>query len=269
MPDNGRQLEAIILAAGQGTRMNSDLPKVLHEVADRPMVAWVVDAARRAGASRCVVVVGYKAELVREALADQPDVVFVEQAERLGTGHAAMMAQPLYADRDDCDVLVIAGDMPLLRSATLSRLVAAHRKQNAVGSMATGELDDPTGYGRILRDKRGAFIGIIEHKDATADERLICEVNPSCYCYRSKRLFDLLKRIRSDNAAGEYYITDTMRAILQAGEAVAVVKSMGDEEVQGINTPAQLAAVDAMMRRRPPESSDERETAEAQREARR
>lgn len=250
MSSSNRQLEAIILAAGQGTRMNSDLPKVLHQVADRPMVAWVVEACRQAGATRCVVVVGYKAELVRAALADQLDVVFVDQHERLGTGHAAMMAEPLYADVRDCDVLVIAGDMPLLRGATLKRLVAEHRATRAVASMATGELADPTGYGRIVRDGAGQFVGIVEHKDATDAQRQIREVNPSCYCFDAAGLFSLLKELGRDNAQGEYYITDTLGLCRSAGQPVAVVKAMGPEEVQGINNPRQLAEVDAMMRGR-------------------
>ncbi len=266
MADRGRHLEAIILAAGQGTRMNSDLPKVLHEVAGRPMVAWVAEACRRAGAGRCVVVVGYKSDLVREALANADDVVFVEQTERLGTGHAAMMAEPLYAGRDECDVLVIAGDMPLLRSSTLARLVDTHRRTGAAGSMATGELADPTGYGRIIRDNDGHFRAIVEHKDAAPEQRHIREVNPSCYCFRSVRLFELLKQLKSDNAQGEYYITDIMGLIREAGEPVAVVKAMGEDEVQGINTPEQLAAVDAMMRGRRSAAPAETANREAQRE---
>ncbi len=259
MNDTPRQIQAVILAAGQGTRMKSDLPKVLHPVADLPMVQWVVDACRKAGATRCIVVVGYKSELVREALADQPDIEFVEQTERLGTGHAAMMAEPLLTDEEDCDVLVLAGDMPLLKGSTLTQLIETHRTTGAIGSMATGELSDPTGYGRIVRDETGEFIGIVEHKDATEDQRAIREVNPSCYCYRSVRLFELLKALKTDNVQGEYYITDTMGLLRDAGETVTVVNVMGEDEVQGINNTEHLAAVDAVMRKRISEGSETQE----------
>jgi len=257
MPDNTRHLEAIILAAGKGTRMNSDLPKVLHEVAGRPLVQWVVDACRDAGASRCVVVVGYKAELVRKALAGQSDIAFVDQTEQLGTGHAAMMAKPLFEDRDDTDVLVIAGDMPLFRGESLAHLVGEHRRAGAAGSLATSTLPDPTGYGRIVRDDAGEFIRIVEHKDASDDQRAIDEVNISSYCFDSRALFDALSQVRTDNVQGEYYITDVLGLLREAGKTVRALNVVPADEAEGVNNTDQLAKVDALLRERLAQTSTE------------
>jgi len=241
---------AIVLAAGKGTRMGGEQPKVLYEVAGRPMVHWVLEACRRAGAKRMVVVVGFEADRVREALADEDGVEFVLQEQQLGTGHAVRMAEPAYADRPAADVFVVAGDMPLLKGSTLAALLAAHRGAGAVASLATGMLDDPTGYGRIVRDAEGGFAEIVEQKDATEAQKAIREVNPSCYCFRSDGLFDLLRLLNTDNAQGEYYITDVLGLAKSAGQTVEVVQAVGADEVEGINTPDQLARVDAMLRGR-------------------
>lgn len=241
---------AIILAAGKGTRMNSDLPKVLHPVGDRPMVQWVVDACREAGCRRIVVVIGYEGDRVREALAGERGVEFVEQREQRGTGHAMMMARPAFADSERGDVLVVAGDMPLLRGSTLTSLLEQHRQAGAAASVATGELPDPAGYGRIVRDADGSFLGIVEHKDATAQQRAIREVNPSCYCFRSDRLFDLLDQLGTDNAQGEYYLTDVLKLAREAGDTVLAAKVAGADEVEGINDVSQLQRVDARLRDR-------------------
>ncbi len=249
-PNPPRPLDAVILAAGRGTRMGSDLPKVAHVVAGRPMVAWVARACREAGAQRCIVVVGYESDRVREALRGETGVTFVEQHEQLGTGHAALMARPAFASGQVRDVLVVAGDMPLLRSATLQQLVQAHRHADAAASLATGELADPTGYGRIVRDAAGSFQAIVEHRDADGAQRLLREVNPSLYLFRSDRLFPLLDRLSTDNSQREYYITDVLRLAVEAGERVEVVMVVGPDEVEGINDTAQLQRVNAMMRDR-------------------
>lgn len=241
---------AIILAAGKGTRMGGDLPKVLHEVAGRPMVCWVVDACKAAGCERVVVVVGYKADLVRDALADEPACVFVEQTEQLGTAHAAQMAQPIYDGLPDHPVFVLAGDGPLIRADTLRQLLAAHRDAAAVCSLATSVIDDPSGYGRIVRDADGRFTGIVEDKDATDAQRAIREVNPSYYCFSSATLFDAIGRVRNDNTQGEYYITDLPAMLLAEGRAVTVIDAVPPSDVLSINNPDQLAEVDAILRRR-------------------
>ena len=234
--------------------MNSDLPKVLHRVGDRPMVAWVVDACREAGCRRIVVVVGYEGERVREALRGEPGVEFVEQHEQLGTGHAVMMARSAFEGRPVGDVLVVAGDMPLLRGSTLAKLLRQHRDaqggEGAGASVASGELRDPTGYGRIVRDADGSFQGIVEHRDATAEQRDIREVNPSCYCFRGDRLFDLLDRLDTDNAQQEYYLTDVLQLAREACETVLAAKVVAADEVEGINDVDQLQRVDARLRDR-------------------
>ncbi len=251
MSSGQRQLEAIILAAGKGTRMNSDLPKVLHPVADRPMVDWVVDACEAVGCSRIVVVIGHQGDKVREALADRDNCVFVEQTQQLGTGHAVMMAEPLYKNPQAKDILVLCGDGPLIRTTTLDQMLAAHRDGKAAATLATSILPDATGYGRIVRNAAGQFERIVEQKDATPDQRQsIREVNPSYYCFDAAALFDSLHKIDNKNANGEYYITDVFEVLLRGGKRVAVIDAVPPQDVLSINTPQQLAEVDQVLRQR-------------------
>lgn len=246
-----RPLEAIILAAGKGTRMGSDLAKVLHPVGDRAMVQWVIDACEAVGTRRVVVVVGHQADAVRAALADREHVEFVEQTEQLGTGHAVMMAAPLYpADQRDLDVLVLCGDGPLISHGTLQTLVNVHRDCGASATLATSVIEDAAGYGRIVRNAAGRFQRIVEHKDATDAEREIREINPSYYCFRGADLFRELDRIDNDNAKGEYYLTDVLGLLTAGGKTVEVVDAVPPQDVLSINTPHQLAEVDAILRRR-------------------
>jgi bifunctional UDP-N-acetylglucosamine pyrophosphorylase/glucosamine-1-phosphate N-acetyltransferase len=246
-------IDAIILAAGKGTRMSSDpgnvLPKVVHPVAGEPMVRWVVRACRDAGVTRVVVVVGYRQELVREALADFDDVAFVEQREQLGTGHATRMAESLFTG-EERDVFVLAGDGPLIRAHTLRTLLQTHRTQRAAATLATAVLPDPAGYGRVVRDDAGRFLAIVEQKDATPDQLTIREVNPSYYCFQAGLLFAALSQLRNDNAQGEYYLTDAPGLLRDQGHVVAVEAAVPPEDVLSINTPLQLSEVDAILRRR-------------------
>ncbi|MFW6031760.1 MAG: NTP transferase domain-containing protein [Phycisphaeraceae bacterium] len=242
--------DAILLAAGKGTRMGSDLPKVLHEVAGRSMIYWVVRACQSAGVGRCIVVVGYRGELVREALAGMENVEFVEQAEQLGTGHAARMAEPLFEHVEPRDVFVLAGDGPLIRPETLTKLLEVHRGKDAAATMATAVLDDPSGYGRVVRDEHGDFSEIVEQKDASEEQLAIREVNPSYYCFRSDRLFESLGQVDNDNRQGEYYLTDVPGLLQSRGYTVAVVDAVPPEDVLSVNTPQQLAAVDEVLRER-------------------
>jgi ribose-phosphate pyrophosphokinase len=247
---------AIILAAGKGTRMNSDLPKVLHPVGDRPMVCSVVDACRAAGAKRIVLVVGYKQELVREAIARQGEawahgVEFAVQAEQLGTGHAVLAAEACVADllgseRQAC--LVLAGDGPLIRSRTLRTLLDRHHETGAVTTLATSIIPDPTGYGRIVRDAQHRFTAIVEHKDCTDQQRQVREVNPSYYCFDLGELFRALREVKRNPTSGEYYITDVPGLQLARGQRVEVIDAVPPEDVLSINTPAQLAEVDGIYR---------------------
>ena len=244
--------DAIIMAAGKGTRMGSDQPKVLFEVADRPILWWVVQACRQAHVRRQIIVVGPGAEgdQVAAALADEPGCVFVEQDQRLGTGHATRMAEPLFDPAQPQDVFVLAGDAPLIRADTLRVLVEVHRSSGAVTTLAASELDDPTGYGRVLRDADGNFQAIVEEKDATPAQRRIRHVNPSYYCCRSDALFAGLRQVRNANAQKEYYLTDVPGLQKQAGMPVAVVDAVPAADVLGVNTPAQLAEVDRLLRAR-------------------
>lgn len=242
--------QAILLAAGQGKRMGGDLPKVLYEVADRPMIHWVLDACEQAGVARCIVVIGYRGDEVRESLIGREGVVFVEQREQLGTGHAAQQAQPLLEDQPDVDVFVLAGDGPLIRAATLATLRDRHAETSAAASLATSRIDDPTGYGRIVRDSAGAFLGIVEQKNATPDQLAIDEVNPSYYCFDVGKLFAALDAVEKNPVTGEYYITDVPAILMQQGERVEVIDAVPAEDVLSINTPEQLAEVDRILRDR-------------------
>lgn len=241
---------AILLAAGKGTRMGSDLPKVLHPVAGRPMLRWVVDACLGAGVERCVVVVGYRGDDVRAALADEPRCVFVEQTQQLGTAHAADMARPVFEGVAPRDVFVLAGDGPLIRAQTLARLLEVHRRTKAAATLATAVLDDPSGYGRVLRNPAGNFDRIVEQKDAGPDELAVCEVNPSYYCFASTELFDGIAQVGNQNAQGEYYITDVPAVLRDRGHTVTLVDAVPAEDVLSINNPDQLAQVDRVLRAR-------------------
>ena len=250
MSESTNNLHAIILAAGKGTRMQSELPKVMHEVAGRPMVNWVIDAARTAGAKRIVVVVGHRGDLIRDELAGQSDIEFVEQAEQLGTGHAVDMAREAFADAPDSNVFVLCGDGPLIRSETLETLLDTHHSEEASGTLATAIIDDPSGYGRIVRDDENTFERIVEQKDATEEQLAIREINPSYYCFRTGMLFDHLSRVSNENASGEYYITDIFRLMLDSGHGVSVVAAVPPEDVLSINTLEHLAEVDSILKSR-------------------
>jgi len=252
--DSADRPAAVILAAGRGTRMRSDLPKVVHEVGGRPMVAIVADACAQVGCDPIVAVVGHGREHVESALAGAgggAQVRFALQAEQLGTGHAVLAAAPALEDVGaDRDVLVLCGDGPLIRSATLQTLLAAHRSAGAAATLATAVVEDPTGYGRIVRDGDGRFTGIVEHKHATPDQRAIGEINPSYYCFRLGPLLDALTRVERHGASGEYYLTDVPALLLADGRTVEVVEAVPPEDVLSINTPEQLAEVDRLYRAR-------------------
>ncbi|MEM1444723.1 MAG: NTP transferase domain-containing protein [Planctomycetota bacterium] len=264
MSETPPPVAAVLLAAGKGTRMDSDLPKVLHEVAGKPMVRWVIDACRAAGVTRVVVVVGYREDLVREALQDEPNVAFATQSEQLGTGHAAAMAEEALADFTG-DVFVLCGDMPLIRPHILDELLATHRTRSAAATLATAVLQDPTGYGRVIRETPsgggdgGGFDRIVEQKDATPEQLAVREVNPSYYCFKAPELFDALKRVSSDNAQGEYYLTDVPGLLKQDGKPVALLDAVPESDVLGINTLDDLKTVDTVMRQRLAESPNPQE----------
>lgn len=246
---------AIILAAGKGTRMKSDLPKVAHEVAGAPMVRWVANACAAAGCDRIVVVVGYKRDVVCDCLKGfrGAAVEFVDQADQLGTGHAVMVCRDAFAgvaSDPSSHTFVLAGDGPLIRAETLEILRDRHLSAGAAASLATSRIPDPTGYGRIVRDDAGAFRGIVEQKNATPEQLDIDEVNPSYYCFAAGELFDALEAVEKNPVTGEYYITDVPTILMSRGRAVEVIDAVPPSDVLSINTLDQLAEVDAVLRSR-------------------
>ncbi len=250
---------AVILAAGKGTRMQSDLPKVLHPIGGRPMVHAVVDACRAAGCRRIILVVGYMQDLVRDAFAgttgamSAAGVEFAVQDQQLGTGHAVQCCGPALRSasaQPGQAVFVLAGDGPLIRPHTLRVLLDRHRSSGAASTLATSIIADPTGYGRIVRDGSGRFTGIVEHKQCMPAQLAIREVNPSYYCFDAHALFATLPALRRNEPSGEYYITDVPALQLARGQRVEVIDAVPPEDVLSINTPEQLAEVDAIYRRR-------------------
>lgn len=242
---------ALIMAAGKGTRMKSDLPKVCHRVGDRPMVCAVVDACLDAGCDRVVAIVGYKQELVREALGEYGDrVSYAVQDEQLGTGHAVMCAREACDGLMERDAFVLAGDGPLIRAQTLRSLLDLHRSSGASATLATSRIEDPTGYGRVVRGADGGFVRIVEQKNATPEELEINEVNPSYYCFKAGAMFEALDATTKNELTGEYYITDVPAIMLGGGHGVEVIDAVPPEDVLSINTLEHLAEVDRIFRSR-------------------
>jgi bifunctional UDP-N-acetylglucosamine pyrophosphorylase/glucosamine-1-phosphate N-acetyltransferase len=240
---------AIILAAGISSRMNTRLPKVLHEVCGRSMLAYVLDACRKVGVDKMYVVIGYSGEQVKQRFADADDIVWVEQQQQLGTAHAVLCCKEHLKDFDG-QTLILCGDGPLIRSEVLQSLVDSYQAGNLAAVLATAVLDDPTGYGRIIRDERGNIEAIVEHNDCTDEQRKIKEVNPSYYLFNNKVLFEALADVRPDNVKGEYYLTDALAIILGKGHTISAVIAVRPEEAMGVNDRQQLSVVAKIMQQR-------------------
>ncbi|MGH9181479.1 MAG: bifunctional UDP-N-acetylglucosamine diphosphorylase/glucosamine-1-phosphate N-acetyltransferase GlmU [Acidimicrobiales bacterium] len=249
------------MAAGEGRRMQSVLPKPLHVLCGRPMLLHVLDALSELAVDRAVVVVGHGAEPVTKALQEHgpPDLVidFVEQRVQRGTGDAASVAITAFPDDDadstddtDGDIVVLAGDTPLVRPATLARLVAHHRESDAAATLLTAHADDPTGLGRVVRARDGRVSRIVEELDATEEERQIDEVATSIYCFRRSLLAPALRRLSPENAKGEYYLTDVVEVLHSAGHKVLAVEADDASEALGVNDRVQLAEAEAVLRAR-------------------
>lgn len=238
---------AIILAAGKSTRMRSRLPKPLHPLCGLPLTRHVVEACRAAGVARQILVVGHEADAVRAGLGD--DLEYALQTEPRGTGDAARAAVP-HLEGFTGTVLVLAGDVPLLRPATLARLVQHHRQTQAAATLLTAHLDDATGYGRIIRNADGTVARIVEHKDATPEERAICEWNPSLYCFEWPLLATALHDLQPNNAQGEYYLTDVIAILARQGCRIEAIPVEDAREVLGVNTRVELAEVARLLRQR-------------------
>ena len=236
-------LSAIILAAGKGTRMGSDLPKVLHAVAGKPMVQWVVDAVKEAGADRVILVVGHGADQVEQAI---DGCEYVLQEPQLGTGHAVLVCKETLADFGG-NILILGGDGPLLRAETIHEMIDLQESTNASATLATSSIPDPTGYGRIIRDENNRFKEIAEHKNATQEQLAIHEVYPSYAIFESNALWNCLKKLKPNELTNEYYLTEIPQMLLSQSKAVEIVNAVAPEDILSINTPEQLSTVETVL----------------------
>lgn len=237
---------AVILAAGQGKRMKSDKPKVLHEVCGQSMIRHVVNAAFGAGVSDVVVIVGQGADEVKASLAGTPNVHFALQERQHGTGDAVKSAQSVLSGYSG-PVMILVGDEPCLRSGPLAELLEKQKESGVACLMGTSIVPDPTGYGRILRDTTGRFLRIIEQKDCTPEQAAITEVNPSCYVFTAPLLWQALEEVRPANAQGEYYLTDAPEILQRKGHEVQAIVTLEPDDILGINTRQHLAEAHAIM----------------------
>jgi UDP-N-acetylglucosamine pyrophosphorylase len=239
-------LAIIIMAAGKGTRMNSDLPKVLHPANGKPLIEYVLDTSNALDPEKIVLIVGHQAELVRKATL-RYGVTTALQEPQLGTGHAVMQAEEALRNFKG-EVLILSGDAPLVNIGTLQRLIAFHHDVNAAATVLTAELDDPSGYGRVIRHNQSDIVlKIVEHKDATTEELAIKEINSGIYLFDAGVLFQALGEITTNNAQKEYYLTDVFGICFNSGKRVCAFKTDNPEEIVGINTPDQLREAEKIL----------------------
>ena len=253
--DEHKPLDILILAAGLGTRMRSDLAKVLHRLDGRPLISFVSRTAAALAPEKIYVVVGHQAPDVEAAVLTELDAgqaVFVAQKQQLGTGDAVNAAREHLAERDST-LLILSGDVPMIRPETLAGLVQHHHRHRGKGAactILTVRFKDPTGYGRIVRDREGLFQRIVEQKDASEDERQIVEINAGIYCFDTRMLFQALQKVQNNNAQGEYYLTDVPALLREAGEDIAIFQHNDAYEIEGVNNRAQLADLERVLNRR-------------------
>lgn len=226
--------------------MKSAGPKVLHEICGRPMIEYVLDAARATGVERLVVVVGHGADQVRARLADYPGVEFVEQTEQKGTGHAVMVCRPQLAAHEG-PVFVLTGDAPLMRAASFAALLEEYERRSAACVIGTAETEANEGLGRIVRDRQGEFLRIVEQKDATPEEAALREINVGCYVFSCRLLFEALTQLRPNNKQGEYYLTDCAGILKAQGHTVVAARRLDIREALGVNTRAQMVEIHRTM----------------------
>lgn len=243
-----KKISTAIMAAGKGTRMKSDLPKVLHKLNNRSMVHYVIDLAEKINSEKIVLIIGHKKELVEEECSDR-HVQFVTQSPQLGTGHAVQMTEPVFKDYDG-DILVLSGDVPLLTEKSIRALIKEHQNSNATATLLTAELNDPYGYGRIERNGEGSVKSIVEHKDASEEQLKIKEINVGIYIFDAIRLFNALKNVKNENIQGEYYLPDVIPMFIEKGLVVRAVKSTFFDETRGINTIKQLKEAETILNAR-------------------
>lgn len=238
---------AVVLAAGQGTRMKSKLYKVLHPVMGRPMVQHVISQLKQIQIDEMVTIVGYGAEKVIEEIGNKSE--FVIQEEQLGTGHAVQQAEALLSDEDGTTI-VVCGDTPLITGKTYKELFEHHEREGSKATILTAKAPDPTGYGRVIRNEENQVERIVEHKDASHDELLVDEINTGTYCFDNKALFEALKEVSNDNAQGEYYLPDVIEILRKKSEKVSAFLTDDFEETIGINDRVVLAQAEKIMKRR-------------------
>ncbi len=241
------KIAAVILAAGKGVRMCSSLPKVAHQAAGKAMIVHIVEAVEQAGINDIKVVVGHGREVVQSLLSAKK-VEFAIQEQQLGTGHALLQAEK-HIDTPSA-VLVLAGDTPLLRPSTLQGLIQYHLAKGVQATVLSADLEDPSGYGRIIRQDKGLFSRIVEEKDANEKEKMVQEINTGIYCFQAPQVFQLLQQINTCNAQGEYYLTDVLEIIKGQGAEVEILKLEDAQEIYGVNDRIQLAYVEKILRKR-------------------
>ena len=241
-------IQTIILAAGKGSRMKSELPKVLHHLAGKPLVQHVIDSCQSLGAKQCHVVIGHGGQRVKNSVSnDKISIKYAEQTEQLGTGHAVKVA--LENLPDDSPTLILYGDVPLIHHDTLHQLVSLHQENPSGIALMTCLLDDPAGYGRIVRNSDNQVTGIVEHKDSTDEQKKINEINTGILCCNSTQLKSWIARLNNDNSQGEYYLTDIISMAVNDGHTVETAQPTNLYEVEGINTLRQLAELERVWQR--------------------
>lgn len=242
---NDYSLGVVILAAGKGTRMRSEKAKVLHHICGNPMLFYTIRLARKVLAEKIVVVVGHQADVVKKHFSNG-DLIFAEQREQLGTGHAVMQTREEFKNFTG-NILILCGDVPLLSIETVRRLISGHVRANAAVTVLTALMDNPAGYGRIVKTPAGEVVKIVEERDASVEEKKIKEINSGIYCVDSLFLFDAIAEIKNDNAQGEYYLTDIIEIVCKRRRPVRAVLVDDAEEIIGINTPEHLQRAEMRM----------------------
>ena len=238
-----KELRVVILAAGKGTRMNSDLPKVLHKLQSKPLIDYVIDESELLNPKEIILVVGFKKESVIKHTQSRINLKYTTQIEQLGTGHAVLQTNELLKNRKG-HILILYGDVPNIKASTLQPIVNDHISNNRDLTLITAEIDDPTGYGRIIRDKNGNLLKIIEEKDCSDDEKKIKEWNPGIYIFKIPEVFKILDDIKTNNASKEYYLTDAIGLAQQSNMQIKAIKIANSDEVIGINTAYQLKVLE-------------------------